>query len=170
MKLSFRQISKLLRGFTLMELLVVLAIIGILMSLMFPAVNGALNSARAASAKNDVVQIANATTMYQTEYGTWPTNATRAAFTVGGGFLNALMGTNTRRIVFLEVGEAKRNRSGLSNQNFVDPWGGVYRAAVNDNYAVPANLSVGDPATTINRQVGVWNTNSNQRFRRNSWD
>jgi type II secretion system protein G len=173
MSLSFRQISKLLRGFTLIELLVVLAIVGILMSLLFPAVNGALNSARKASAQNDVVQIANATTMFQTEYGTWPSNSARAAFNVGGQFLQALMGTNSRRIVFLEVGDAKRNRSGFTNGNYVDPWGGVYRAAINADYtqeplAVGWTKSPGG-AVSIRKQVGVWNTNDTARLNVVSW-
>jgi type II secretion system protein G len=173
MQLSFQHLSKFFRGFTLIELLVVLAIVGILMSLLFPAVNGALNSARKASAQNDVVQIANAATMYQTEYGTWPTNSTRTAFDIRGAFLQALMGTNNRKIVFLEVGDAKRNRSGFSNGVYVDPWGGTYRAAINADYtqeplSVGWNKSPGGEVS-IRKQVGVWNTNDNNRLNVVSW-
>jgi prepilin-type N-terminal cleavage/methylation domain-containing protein len=45
-------------AFTLIELLVVIAILGILMALLFPAVDGALEGARRAQASNDVTQIA----------------------------------------------------------------------------------------------------------------
>ncbi len=59
-------------GFTIIELLVVVAIIGVLMSLLFPAVQGALDSAKKAQAKNDAMQIATAIVAYDTEYGRLP--------------------------------------------------------------------------------------------------
>jgi type II secretion system protein G len=179
MQLSFQHLSKFFRGFTLIELLVVLAIVGILMSLLFPAVNGALNAARKASAQNDVVQIANALTMYQTEYGQWPPSASGSAQDVGGTLLtSALMAQTTnenrRKIVFLEVQDAKRNRSGFTNDTYVDPWGGVYLTIIDTGYSnqitVPANAnSVATSATTLRKGVAVWNTNTNQRLRVGSW-
>jgi type II secretion system protein G len=179
MKRSFSPISRQSqlpspRGFTLIELLIVIAIIGILMSLMFPAVNSALNSARRASAQNDVTQIANAITMYQTEYGRMPPESD----TVSGDLLSALMGVseddNRRRIVFLEVQDAKRNRSGITNDTFVDPWGGSYQVAMDTDYNNTVDLGSAqnrvDPGTsTLRRTVAVWNTNENARLRVGSW-
>ena len=60
------------QGFTIAELMVVVAIIVILMSLLFPAVQGALEAAKKAQAKNDVTQIATAIVAYDTEYGRLP--------------------------------------------------------------------------------------------------
>jgi type II secretion system protein G len=171
MKLSFRQISKLLPGFTLIEILVVLAIVGILMSLMFPAVNGALNSARKAMAQNDVVQIANAVKMYETEYGKLPPNNT----TVSDDLLDALTATTTnnnrRRIVFIETREAKKNRSGTNSTGFVDPWEGLYQIALNTNYT--GTIEVGWAKSPGGKgrvhTVGVWNENETSRLNVVSW-
>ena len=66
-------------GFTIIELLVVVAIIGVLMSLLFPAVQGALDSAKKAQAKNDAMQIATAIVAYDTEYGRLPSTEFCAA-------------------------------------------------------------------------------------------
>jgi type II secretory pathway pseudopilin PulG len=59
-------------AFTLIKLLVVIAIIPVLAGLAFPAFNGAIDAAKKAKAKNDVVQIASAIRFYQTEYGKLP--------------------------------------------------------------------------------------------------
>jgi prepilin-type N-terminal cleavage/methylation domain-containing protein len=55
------------QAFTLIELLVVISIIAILASLAFPAIGGAMDSARKTTAKNSAVQIANAVVAYETE-------------------------------------------------------------------------------------------------------
>ena len=90
-------------GFTIIELLVVVAVIGVLMSLLFPAVQGALDSAKKAQAKNDAMQIATAIVAYDTEYGRLP-NTNSAPQTVNGNILGALTGTDTnlnpRKIIF----------------------------------------------------------------------
>ena len=52
--------------------MVVVAIIVVLMSLLFPAVQGALEAAKKAQAKNDVMQIATAIVAFDTEYGRLP--------------------------------------------------------------------------------------------------
>jgi prepilin-type N-terminal cleavage/methylation domain-containing protein len=151
MKLSFQKLSRVLRGFTLIELLVVLAIVGILMSLMFPAVNGALNSARRASAQNDVVQIANSALMFQTEYGRWPATSTNSATVpMSSTLIQSLIGRNTndnpRRVVFLEVPDFKPRRGGLEggeSGTYKDPWGNTYQLAVDGNYDHSLSFSAG---------------------------
>ena len=65
--------SKKSAAFTLVELLVVISIIAILAGLSFPAVNGALDSAKKTHAKSNAVQIAAAVSAYDMEYGKLPT-------------------------------------------------------------------------------------------------
>ncbi len=76
-------------GFTLIELLVVISIIALLAGLAFPALQGALDTAKKAQASTMVNQLATAITMYNTEYGVWPLKSGDASDTVsyvGGDF------------------------------------------------------------------------------------
>jgi prepilin-type N-terminal cleavage/methylation domain-containing protein len=180
------------RAFTLIELLIVIAIIGILMALLFPAVQSALDAAKRTQAKNDVTQIATAIVGYETEYGRLPsTNET--AGTVSGDVLTALMGSNTpsapnpRQIVFLEVNDAKKGKSGYTNSGggqFVDPWGIAYKVIYDGDYnnTVSAGATSGSTAAnqSVRKKAAVWNdpdaqpasVSASQKKRRyvTSWD
>ena len=144
-------------AFTLIELLVVIAIIGILMGLLFPAVNGVMRSARKAQASNDVSQIATAILAYLTEYGQWPTKASGSPSEVGGDFLKALMGPKTRGITCMDVNAAKGKKSGTNSAGtFIDPWANPYKYVVDTNYGSSVSgtdLMFGPPPR---RSVAVW--------------
>jgi prepilin-type N-terminal cleavage/methylation domain-containing protein len=69
---TFSHSPRLRRAFTLIEMLVVIAIIGILAGLLLPALAHAKLKARIAQAKNDMVNLTAAVGQYDTEYSRPP--------------------------------------------------------------------------------------------------
>ena len=166
------------QGFTIAELMVVVAIIVILMSLLFPAVQGALEAAKKAQAKNDVTQIATAIVAYDTEYGRLPsTNPAPEVLNFGQAPYNALIASNDtlnpRKILFLEVLNYKRGKGGILDGVFVDPWAKSYYVAADSDYDNRVGVSTNGGTTensSIIKKVGVWNSNTNRRQQVRSWD
>jgi len=153
------------KAFTLIELLIVIAIIGILMSLLFPAASSAIDAARKAQAKNDVTQIAAAVVAYEAEYGKLPGTGTSDQTTdVNSALVNTLVGqsgntNNPRQIVFLEIQAAKKGKSGTNGSgNFVDPWGGSYKIVMDLGY--DNSVTAGTNSQTLQKKVAVWNNPS----------
>jgi len=153
-------------GFTLIELLVVISIIAVLAGLAFPAVNGAIDAAKKAKAKNDVVQIVSAIKAYQAEYGRLPTYGNATTFEQNNDDLfNILrsiqnlngdqLALNPRRIAFIEVRPGKGNKDGIGTASgtgggvFYDPWGKPYRIILDGDYdnviANPYSANAGFP-------------------------
>jgi prepilin-type N-terminal cleavage/methylation domain-containing protein len=164
-------------AFTLIELLIVIAIIGILMGMLFPAMKGAIDAAKKAQAKNDATQIATAVIAYETEYGKLPLST---KITVDKALVDALAGIDTgtnnpRGIVFLDVQAAKKGKSGTNSSGFVDPWSTntPYSIAMDidydNNISVSTNGAASGPSS-LRKKVGVWNVNSNTRRQVRSWD
>lgn len=73
------------RGFTLVELLVVIGILALLMAILLPAVNKLTLKAEISRAKTDVQRIANAWQTYYAEYKRWPVQGTLLFGSYGGG-------------------------------------------------------------------------------------
>ena len=156
-------------AFTLIELLIVIAIIGILMSLLFPAVNSAIDAAKKASAQNDVTQIATAITAYNTEYGKLPSNGSETGVPVDQVLCDTLSGASTsstnnpRQIVFLEIQAWKKGKGGTNGGFYLDPWGGKYMVAMDVNYDNTL-IGVGTNGSTpsLRKTVAVWNDPTTQ--------
>ena len=114
-------------AFTLIELLIVIAIIALLAGLAFPALQGAIESGRKADARNDVAQIATAIKAYQLEYGRLPAS---------DKVIKELTGENTRGIVFLEAkrpkGKPPRNGVMENSNDYLDSWGRPYIIQLDD--------------------------------------
>jgi len=163
------------QAFTLIELLVVISIIAILASLAFPAVNGALDSAKKAQAKNNAVQIASAVVAYETEYGKLPlttaTSASKAMMDILTG-INTNSDANPRGIVFIEATEWRKGKGGTNDNGYCDPWtnGVAYSMALDEEY--DNTITAGTNGQSLRKKVGVWNVPGAANSRRyvNSWD
>jgi type IV pilus assembly protein PilA len=67
-----KQSTKTVKAFTLIELLIVIAVIGILVAVILPNLIGMRARARDTKKKNDLVQVKNALRMYYNDYNTYP--------------------------------------------------------------------------------------------------
>jgi prepilin-type N-terminal cleavage/methylation domain-containing protein len=163
-------------GFTLVELLTVIAIIAILMGLLFPAIGIVKDQARKAEAKTACAGIVAAVKAYNTEYGKYPVgdNTATGDLKQGGNtgnndklfmILRAKDGTgnaghiyNPRRIGFFEGksvsnptapkgGFAETGGSGIVGA-FYDPWGGQYGVVIDADYNNEVVVPYTDFATT----------------------
>ena len=145
--------ERFLLAFTVVELLVVIAVIIVLAGLLFPAFKGVRDQSKRVQAKNDLTQIVTAVNAFYSDYGVYPISGT-ADKTVGPGgspatnesLLNALRGLDTtvnpRQIVFLsppDVKDKANPRSGIGTDptnagQFFDPWGKNYVIRLDGGY------------------------------------
>jgi len=171
-------------SFTLVEILVVVAIIGLLAGISVPAVGGALASARKAKTMTMAHQIRTAIAQFNMEYGYFPTNGGAGSFNAQGmgstdaGLALVLSGStndaraltnNPRTIAFLEVPlEFTRGAVGnLTNGGIMTP-ANLYRSgprrgqqvnfsvSVDSDYDGNVRVTNGTTATNTPGSVHVW--------------
>jgi prepilin-type N-terminal cleavage/methylation domain-containing protein len=160
-----------IRGFTLVELLVVISIIGLLAGLSIPAVGGAMNSAKKAKVSAFAHQVRTALVQFNTEYGYFPTNGmNQGVGTTASTLALILTGSasstndNPRRVSFLEVpSDFTLNGLGnISNSGIVTPRGfyagGQSNLSVSVDHDYDGQISVTNGTTKINltATTAVW--------------
>lgn len=142
-------------AFTLIEMLVVVAIIGILMGLLFPAFSYSRQVARKTKAKSEVKQLDIAWKSVLSDYRRWVDSGIGEA---PGGvpmdktLVDYLSGANDKGTVYMEFEGSSTNAVGA----MVDPW---YHAARNPNgiYQVALGPSiVTPPHGVVSRSVVAW--------------
>jgi prepilin-type N-terminal cleavage/methylation domain-containing protein len=141
------------RGFTILELLVVIAIIAILFSLLFVALSKAQESTRRTKAKAQVKMLEKAFVAYHDEYGEWPRgmtsydnqpegNLTGVELEEKGALMLAGKPTdngngemcNAQGIPFITKPNLKKSKDGqFSKKGFLDPWGHCYKYMMDFN-------------------------------------
>ncbi len=159
------------RGFTLVELLVVVSIIGLLAGLSVPAVGGAMNSARKAKVSAFAHQVRTALVQFSTEYGYFPTNgmvqgvgATAPALALILTGSASSTNDNPRQISFLEVpSDFTLNGLGnVTNRGIVTPRGfyasGQSNLSVSVDHDYDGQISVtnGITRTNLTATTAVW--------------
>ena len=123
-------------AFTLLELLIVVAIIGILLALLSPVLSKMRTKARIMAAKNDVEQLSVAWNQYLLDYYKFPDITITE---IGSNSLCILRGDdfgagslyNPRKFPYMDF----RN----DTTNFCDPWStggvdGIYHVVLDDDY------------------------------------
>ena len=137
MKISPHRALK--RGFTLIELLVVISIIAVLASISVPVTKNVMNKARAATAKNDCMQLQNAIKAYYNEYYAYPARGdSEGPYETDASLLDIIMAQDTaeaedlnrRKITFWEPSKMAKgeNKPGFhpDSGTLNDPWGTVF--------------------------------------------
>lgn len=146
-------------GFTLIEMLTVVAVIAILVAMLFPAIGAVRKKADRAKAQAEANSIASAIKSYYTEYGKWPVAATSQGgadkvYTNNADIVRVLLANNAddpnlndvlnpRKIVFLDGRNTMKNGTpGIGPDfNYCDPWGKPYVIAMDLNYDNKVDVS-----------------------------
>ncbi len=151
---NFLTIFRSKNGFTLVELLVVIAVIGILASFSFAEYNHVQLAGRDARRKSDLAEYHVALQRYYNAHGVYP---------VGGGSSNGLVDTTAPSPNGIFVNPNPLSADGLLPQPLLDPVnsynGGFYYRYLTDNvgsaYILYAKLEAGDTTWWTHDSSGI---------------
>ncbi len=113
--------NRITKGFTLIEMLTVLVIIGLIMSMLFPALQKARQRARILRAKSEVRELTKALDSYYYTYKNW---GSLHSGSVDANMVSILAGDNPDKIQFMTF------PSSAEAEGFKDPWGIVYQVTL----------------------------------------
>jgi len=134
--------SRIRRGFTMIEMLTVVAIILILASLLLPHVIKFVKTAKNRVAEAESRAIVNALKSYRTVYRRWPGQTSGDADRTFGdpdsftpelqdhALIIAALTNNPRNTVFIELKPEMLSDDGFT---FIDPWGAPYYITMDEN-------------------------------------
>jgi len=134
-------------GFTLIEMLVVIAIIAILIGLLLPAIGAARQFAKRTRARTELRQIEVAWKSYYNDYRKFPSAGINEMSGAAIAIMNGEGGNNPRRTRYMEFDD--------DATEFLDPWGGIYQVVLDqdrDNRVSPRDYS----GVTLDRNVAAW--------------
>lgn len=141
-----RRVTSFHRGFTLMELVVVMAIIAILAGLSMAALRRARIKAHEAKAKSMIASLQIALSMYETDYGAYPQSAKGGADQVNGnsrntgpGYYNLVkaLSVTTGGGPYMEFKKDDLDESDPDRPVLLDPWGRAYVYVSRKYWAAP---------------------------------
>ena len=119
------------KRFTLIEMLVVIAIIVILAGLVFPALGLARQNARKSKANSECQSLKTAIVMYESEFSCWPAKVSGETSALSSGeyknMCERLVGKNGKNMVFYEAGKDYDDR-------ILDPWGNEYQVILDSDF------------------------------------
>jgi prepilin-type N-terminal cleavage/methylation domain-containing protein len=171
------------RGFTLVELLVVISIIIVLAAMSFGAISVAMKRKNSVTTLNDVQALAQALDKYYSEYNKMPSLGSSEQMTAdgesGAKLLTILLGKedsngdmqNPRQIAFLTARISKNKKQGglvYSNGNQVqgmyDAWGRPLNIKFDDDYddEISSPLNQGD--IIRQKRAIVWSFGPDGKF------
>jgi general secretion pathway protein G len=107
--------ARLARGFTLIEIMVVITILGVLAALIVPRVVGRTDDAKVAAAKQDIASLMQALKLYRLDNGRYPTTEQGLQALIAKPTIEPMPG-NWKQGGYIE-------RSSVPN----DPWGEPYK-------------------------------------------
>ena len=180
------------RGFTLMELLVVMTIIAILAALSVPVANAVMKRARLMRATHMALELRKAVGTYSAEYGRYPVardngsqSARDAEVETDQALMNVLLasdeasgpgGLNPRGLPFISANRASSDRNPRDGMVYTptgggtlyDPWGNLYRLIIDVDRNNRCKVPSGDGV--VAKDVLVWSLGPNGKDDRGGGD
>jgi len=163
-------------AFTLVEMLVVIAILGILMAMMIPAAGMIMRRAANARAKSDADVVVATLMKYQMEYNRWPpmtaVSQNPDVYLTDKAWVDIMSPlpdaqrtvANFNKIVFFEPGGGALDENGA----FVDSWGNPFRFSLDltgsEEFANPDPDPDAKEPTTIHTKVIAWSMGSDREL------